>query len=75
MANKPYTPQQIEAMKKALREPYRIYKPLFLDPNNLKRDLDREFESVSQALVWVTKELDAIKTRLDALEAYNVAHP
>lgn len=55
---------------------YRIYKPLFLDPNYLKRDLDREFESISQALIWVTSELKSlrdenivIKQRLTALEA------
>lgn len=43
---------------------YRIYKPLFLDPANLKRDLDREFEAVSQALIWVTQELKELKEKV-----------
>lgn len=41
---------------------FRIYKPLFIDPNNLKRDIDREFESVSQALMWVTQQLKELKS-------------
>lgn len=51
-----------------VKQPYRIYKPLFLDINSLKMDLDREFESISQALIWVTNEIDDIKKRLTALE-------
>ncbi|MCS5736752.1 hypothetical protein [Herbiconiux daphne] len=46
---------------------YRIYKPLFLDPNNLKRDLDREFEAVSQSLIWVTGRLKQIEEGVNLL--------
>lgn len=41
-------------------QPYRIYKPLFLDDNDMHKDLDREFESISQALIWVTNAIDTI---------------
>lgn len=43
---------------------YRIYKPLFLDEKKLKVDLDREFESISQALIWVTQELKELKEKV-----------
>lgn len=43
------------------KQPFRIYKPLFLDENHLKMDLDREFEAISQALIWVTLEIDKLK--------------
>lgn len=49
------------------KQPYRIYKPLFLDVNHLKMDLDREFESVSQALIWVTTNMLIIVTALNTL--------
>lgn len=39
------------------KQPYRIYKPLFLDDDQIKMDLDREFESISQALIWVTNNM------------------
>ncbi|WHS68278.1 hypothetical protein [Lundtoftevirus Lu221] len=39
------------------KQPYRIYKPLFLDEGQIKMDLDREFESISQALIWVTNNM------------------
>lgn len=49
------------------KQPYRIYKPLFLDVNHLKMDLDREFESVSQALIWVTSNMIIIVNALNTL--------
>lgn len=49
------------------KQPYRIYKPLFLDENHFKRDLDREFESISQALIWVTNAVDIIVENLNVL--------
>ena len=49
------------------KQPYRIYKPLFLDVNHLKMDLDREFESVSQALIWVTANMNIIVDALNTL--------
>lgn len=48
-------------------QPYRIYKPLFLDENHIIRDLDREFESISQALIWVTNCIDIIVPALNSL--------
>lgn len=51
------------------KQPYRIYKPLFLDDGNMHKDLDREFESISQALIWVTTEINKIDARVKALEA------
>lgn len=48
-------------------QPYRIYKPLFLDENQIVRDLDREFESISQALIWVTSSVDTIVDNLNVL--------
>lgn len=49
------------------KQPYRIYKPLFLDENHFKRDLDREFESISQALIWVTNSVNIIVDNLNVL--------
>lgn len=63
------TGDEIDALKAALREPYRIYKPLFIDPNFMKRDLDREFESISQALIQVSNRLEALEARVKVLEA------
>ena len=57
------TPATIERAK----QPYRIYKPLFLDVNNIKMDLDREFESISQALIWVTANMNTIVDSLNTL--------
>lgn len=50
-------------------QPYRIYKPLFLDENYLVRDLDREFESISQALIWVTSSVNILVENLNVLLA------
>lgn len=60
---------QMEAQKARLYGKWRIYKPMFLDENNLKRDLDREFESISQALIAVTERLDAAEKEIAALKA------
>lgn len=49
------------------KQPYRIYKPLFLDENHFKRDLDREFESISQALIWVTNSINIVVENLNVL--------
>lgn len=49
------------------KQPYRIYKPLFLDENELKTDLDRELESVSQSLIWVTQNLNIVVAALNTL--------
>lgn len=49
------------------KQPYRIYKPLFLDEQNLKMDLDREYESISQALIWVTNNLNIVVDALNTL--------
>ena len=49
------------------KQPYRIYKPLFLDNDQLKMDLDREFESISQALIWVTNNMVLIVNSLNTL--------
>lgn len=49
------------------KQPYRIYKPLFLDEKNMKMDLDREFESISQALIWVTNNLVIVVNALNTL--------
>lgn len=49
------------------KQPYRIYKPLFLDEDQLRMDLDREFESISQALIWVTNNMVLIVNSLNTL--------
>lgn len=49
------------------RQPYRIYKPLFLDDDQMKMDLDREFESISQALIWVTNNMLIVVDALNPL--------
>lgn len=49
------------------KQPYRIYKPLFLDDDQMKMDLDREFESISQALIWVTNNMVLIVNSLNTL--------
>ncbi|EJT2122716.1 hypothetical protein OCZ42_004593 [Salmonella enterica] len=46
-----------------LHQPRRLYKPLFLTDNHLKRDLDREFESISQALIEVTARLKKLEDK------------
>lgn len=51
------------------RQPYRLYKPLFLDEAELKRDLDRELESLSQSLIWVTESLNTVVDALNVLLA------
>lgn len=46
-----------------VKQPYRIYKPLYLDYKDtysLKRDLDRELESISQCLLWVSQQFESI---------------
>lgn len=61
------------------KQPYRIYKPLFMDEKQLKMDLDREFESVSQALIWVTNNMviivDALNTLLPAGQKIELVYP
>lgn len=49
------------------KQPYRIYKPLFLDDKDMHKDLDREFESISQALIWVTEAIDQIVTKTNTI--------
>lgn len=51
------------------KQPFRIYKPLFLDANHIIRDLDREFESISQALIWATDEINKLKKEVVDLTA------
>lgn len=48
-----------------IRQPYRFYKPQFLDENRLKMDLDREFEDISQALLKVSEKFNMIDLNLD----------
>ncbi|QOC54802.1 tail fiber protein [Proteus phage 3H10_20] len=48
-----------------IRQPYRFYKPQFLDENRLKMDLDREFEDISQALLKVSEKFNMIDLTLD----------
>lgn len=51
-----------------LHQPYRIYRPLWLNTDSLyslKRDLDRELESISQSLLYVTNIFDKIDPRLN----------
>ncbi len=61
------------------KQPYRIYKPLFMDEKQLKMDLDREFESISQALIWVTNNMviivDALNTLLPAGQKIELVYP
>lgn len=57
------------------KQPYRIYKPLFLDENHFKRDLDREFESISQALIWVTNSINIIVDNVNVLLAIHEKPP
>lgn len=57
------------------KQPYRIYKPLFLDENHFKRDLDREFESISQALIWVTNSINIVVENVNVLLAIHEKPP
>lgn len=61
------------------KQPYRIYKPLFLDEDQIKMDLDREFESISQALIWVTNNMvlivDSLNTLLPAGQKIELIYP
>lgn len=61
------------------KQPYRIYKPLFMDDKQMKMDLDREFESISQALIWVTNNMviivDALNTLLPAGQKIELVYP
>ncbi|QQK87894.1 hypothetical protein pSalSNUABM01_025 [Salmonella phage pSal-SNUABM-01] len=61
------------------KQPYRIYKPLFMDEKQMKMDLDREFESISQALIWVTNNMviivDALNTLLPAGQKIELVYP
>ena len=57
------------------KQPYRIYKPLFLDEKQMRMDLDREFESVSQALIWVTDNMLLIVSALNEVRALNGLDP
>ena len=58
-----------------VNQPYRIYKPLFLDEKQMKMDLDREFESVSQALIWVTDNMLLIVKSLNELRTIHSLPP
>lgn len=42
---------------------YRIYKPLFINEKTLKTDIDRELESISQALIWVTTKIKELESK------------
>lgn len=57
------------------KQPYRIYKPLFLDEKQMRMDLDREFESVSQALIWVTDNMLLIVGGLNEVRALHSLPP
>lgn len=61
------------------KQPYRIYKPLFMDDKQMKMDLDREFESISQALIWVTNNMviivDALNTLLPPGQKIELVYP
>lgn len=49
------------------KQPYRLYKPLFIDDKQIKLDLDRELESISQALLWVTVNMETVVSSLNTL--------
>lgn len=50
---------------KRKRQPYRFYKPSFLDENRMKMDVDRELESISQALLQVSEKFSMIDLNMD----------
>lgn len=50
---------------KRKRQPYRFYKPAFLDENRMKMDLDRELESISQAMLQISEKFSMIDLNID----------
>lgn len=50
---------------KRKRQPYRFYKPAFLDENRMKMDVDRELESISQAMLQISEKFSMIDLNID----------